>query len=50
MSAATAEEVKRVRELECEQQGHQWSVITEAGSRSPKLILCKRCGDSWKVK
>jgi transcription elongation factor Elf1 len=46
---ATPEEVRRVRQTECQRQGHDFTVTTLWQGNAPNIIICERCGDSWKV-
>lgn len=46
---ATPEEVQRVRELECESNGHSFDAVMTFGSLDPKQFLCPNCGKSWAV-
>lgn len=46
---ASAEEVQRVRELECEQGGHDYTAIMVFQSSDPQAFFCSRCGKTWRV-
>jgi DNA-directed RNA polymerase subunit M/transcription elongation factor TFIIS len=46
---ATPEEVRRVRETECQEQGHSFDVVQTFGSADPQKVVCSRCGKWWEV-
>lgn len=46
---ATPAEVQRVRELECERNGHSYEAVTVDQSADPQRFLCPWCSKSWRV-
>jgi hypothetical protein len=47
--SATPEEVQRVREAECERNGHSFDAVLTYGSLDPQRFLCSNCGEAWRV-